>query len=203
MTATEQKARRVQLLRALFLLLVHLIDPHRLIFLDESGSHIGMTREYARAPQGERAPASVPRNRGCALTLLGALDCRGLRALMTIEGATTTEVFDAFLEHCLVPELKEGDVVVLDNLGAHKSASVLRRVRAAGAFVLFLPPYSPELNPIELCWSKFKNLLKHAGACTREELEHAVAEAMKSITPEDAAGWFHHCGYRLNPNEHD
>jgi transposase len=122
---------------------------------------------------------------------------------MTIEGATTTEVFDAFLEHCLVPELKAGDIVVLDNLGAHKSASVLRRVRAAGASVLFLPPYSPDLNPMELCWSKFKSLLKQAGACTREELEEAVAEAMKSITPEDAKGWFRHCGYRLNPNAHD
>jgi transposase len=190
----------VKLLRALFLWLTSLIDPSRLVFLDESGCHIAMTREYARSPRGERAPGHVPRNRGRALTMVGALDCRGLRTLMTIEGATTAEVFEAFVEHFLVPELKPGDVVVLDNVGAHKPVSIRHRIEAAGASVLFLPPYSPDLNPIEPCWSKFKSLLQHAEARSREELDKAIAEAMTAITPQDAVGWFRHCGYRAQPN---
>jgi transposase len=182
-------------LRALFLLMIPLLDPSRLIFLDESGSHIAMTRAYARAPRGERAQGWVPRNRGRALTMIGALDCRGLRTLMTVEGATTAAVFEAFVERFLVPELKPGDIVVLDNVGAHKPVTIRRRIEAAGASVLFLPPYSPDLNPIELCWSKLKSLLQHAEARTREDLDKAIAEAMSAITPQDALSWFHHCGY--------
>ncbi|MCY1075713.1 IS630 family transposase [Archangium lansingense] len=190
----------MRLLRAVFLLLVQLIDPSRLVFIDESCSHIAMTGEYARAPRGERVHDCVPRIRGCVLTMLGAMDCRGLRTLMTIEGATTAEVFDAFVEHFLVPELKPGDVVVLDNVGAHKPVYIRQRIEAAGAFVLFLPPYSPDLNPIELCWSKFKRLLQHAEARTRDEFDAAIAEAMKAITPDDAMGWFRHCGFWAQPN---
>lgn len=184
----------------MFLLLIPLIEPSRLVFIDESGSHIAMTREYARAPRGERVQGWVPRNRGRVLTMLGAMDCRGLRTLMTIEGATTAEVFEAFVEHFLVPELKPGDVVVLDNVGAHKPMGIRHRIEAAGASVLFLPPYSPDLNPIELCWSKFKGLLQHAEARTRDELDKAIAEAMTAITPQDAMGWFRHCGYWAQPN---
>lgn len=116
---------------------------------------------------------------------------------MTIEGATTAAVFEAFVESMLVPKLNPGDIVVMDNVGAHKPAYILERIRAAGAHVLFLPPYSPELNPIELFWNKFKVLLKSMAPRTRQELDHAIARAMELTTLEDIAGWFQHCGYKI------
>lgn len=190
----------MQQLRLTFIALLALIEPSRLVFLDESGSHISMTREYARAPAGQRVHDSVPRNRGTVTTMLGALGLDGVRAMMTIEGATTAEVFDAFVQHCLVPQLKPGEVVVMDNVGAHKPHSILERIRQAGASVLFLPPYSPDLNPIENCWSKLKAILKGLGARTREALDNAIAQAMDLITPADAAAWFQHCGYAVQRN---
>lgn len=172
------------------------IDPSRLVFIDESGSHIGMTRTRAWAPIGERAHGQAPRNRGNATTMIGALALDGIRALMTIEGPTTAEVFDAYVEHMLVPALKPGDIVVLDNVGAHKPVRILQRIMDAGASFLFLPPYSPDMNPIEMMWSKLKGLLRSAGALTRETLDDAIAASMKHITLSDALGWFGHCGYR-------
>jgi transposase len=175
---------------------VLLLDAHRLVFLDETGCHISMTRTYARAPVGQRVVGHVPRNRGTVTTVLGAIALDGIRAVMTIEGATTAAVFDAFVESLLVPRLNPGDVVVMDNVGAHKAPDALERIRAAGAHVLFLPPYSPDLNPIELFWNKFKELLKHMEPRSHKELDHAIARAMELTTPEDIAGWFQHCGYR-------
>lgn len=165
------------------------------MFLDEAGSHVAMTRDYARAPKGERAHAAVPRNRGHVTTLIGALTKEGLRAMMTVEGATDTAVFLAFVEQVLLPVLRPGDIVVLDNLGAHKPECIRRCIEAAGAHLLFLPPYSPDLNPIELCWSKLKALLKGWAARTRHDLDSAIAECMRLITASDAVAWFHHCGY--------
>ena len=154
-----------------------------------------MTRTHGRAPEGERVHGSVPRNRGTVTTLLGALGLGGMRAMMTIEGGTTANVFEAFVRHVLVPTLKPGDVVVMDNLGAHKSRAALQAILDAGATYLFLPPYSPDMNPIELAWSKLKALLRSFEARTREALDEAVALAMDLITPHDCAGWFRHCGY--------
>jgi transposase len=165
------------------------------VFLDEAGSHIGMTRDYARAPRGERALGSVPRNRGEVTTMIGALDVRGVRAMMTVEGGTDAEVFEAFLERVLVRKLRPGDIVVLDNVGAHKPEHMRRLIEAAGARMLFLPPYSPDLNPIELCWSKLKSCLKDFGARTREALDDAIRRAMDLIGADDAEAWFTHCGY--------
>jgi len=176
---------------------VLLLDSHRLVFLDETGCHIGMTRTYARAPVGQRVVGHVPRNRGTVTTVLGAIALDGVRAMMTIEGATTAAVFDAFVESLLVPRLKPGDIVVMDNVGAHKPSYILERIRAAGAHVLFLPPYSPEFNPIELFWNKLKELLKHMAPRSREELDHAIAKAMELTTREDISGWFRHCGYKI------
>jgi transposase len=127
--------------------------------------------------------------------MIGALDVNGVRAMMTVEGATDGEVFETFLERVLLRKLKPGDIVVLDNVGAHKTAEVRRLVRAAGARVLFLPPYSPDLNPIELCWSKLKALLREFGARTSEALDDAIRRAMDLIDSGDAAAWFSHCGY--------
>lgn len=139
----------------------------------------------------------VPRNRGVVTTVLGAMALDGIRALMTIEGATTADVFEAFVESMLVPRLNPGDIVVMDNVGAHKPAHILERIRAAGAHVLFLPPYSPDLNPIELFWNKFKEMLRSMAARTPQELDHAIAKAMDLTTREDIAGWFRHCGYKI------
>jgi transposase len=158
-----------------------------------------MVRDYARAPRGKRARGRALRNRGNATTMIGAMGMDGLRTLMAIEGPTTSEVFDAFVEHMLIPELNEDDVVVLDNVGAHKPGYIAAKIRAVGAHVLFLPPYSPELNPIEMCWSKMKGVLKTIGAVTRETLDFAIAEAMKQITSDDARAWFRHCGYAGQP----
>lgn len=154
-----------------------------------------MTREYARAPRGERAHGAIPRNVGTVTTMIGALDVSGVRAMMTVEGATDGEVFETFIERVLLRKLKPGDIVVLDNVGAHKTAEVRRLIRAADARVLFLPPYSPDLNPIELCWSKLKALLREFGARTRDALDDAIRRAMDLIDGADASAWFGHCGY--------
>ena len=159
-----------------------------------------MTRDYGRAPCGERVHGTVPRNRGDVTTMIGALDIRGVRALMTVEGATDAEVFEAFLKHVLVRRLRPGDVVVLDNVGAHKPDEMRRLVHAAGAAMLFLPPYSPDLNPIELCWSKLKSTLKDFGARTRDGLDRAIKRAMDLVGADDAAAWFKHCGYGAHGN---
>jgi transposase len=176
--------------------LAALLDPRRLVFIDESGSHIGMVRTHAWAPVGERAHGQALRNRGNATTMIGAIALDGIRSMMTIEGPTTAEVFDAFVELMLVPALKPGDVVVLDNVGAHKPTRILQRIMDAGASFLFLPPYSPDLNPIEMMWSKLKGLLRSAGALTRDTLDAAIAAAMERVTLSDLLGWFTHCGYR-------
>ena len=195
LSATERETPRILAWRRRFLELAKQLDPTRLVFVDEAGSNIGMTREYARAPCGERVPGLVPRNRGDPTTMLGALDVRGIRALMTVEGGTDTDVFEAFLERCLVPKLRPGDIVILDNLGAHKPERMRQLVTQAGAHLLFLPPYSPDLNPIELAWSKLKAALKEFGARTVEALQEAIKRAMDLICPADAAAWFTHCGY--------
>lgn len=127
--------------------------------------------------------------------MLGAIALDGWRGLMTIEGATSAAVFEAFVEHILAPNLKPGDIVVWDNLGAHKTERARLLVERAGASVVFLPPYSPDLNPIEHCWSKLKHVLRKLGARTRAALDHAIALAMDAITPADAAAWIRHCGY--------
>jgi len=154
-----------------------------------------MTREYARAPRGERARGAVPRNAGTVTTMIGALDLWGVRAMMTIEGATDAEAFETFVERLLAPKLHPGDIVVLDNVGAHRTERVRELIRAAGATVLYLPPYSPDLNPIELCWSKLKALLREFGARTRDALDDAIRRAMDLIDRHDASAWFAHCGY--------
>jgi len=195
LTAVEQSEPRIQALRRKFIELAKSLDPHRLVFIDEAGSNIAMTRAYARAPRGERARGVVPRNAGTVTTMIGALDMMGVRAMMTIEGATDAEVFETFLERLLLRKLKPGDIVVLDNVGAHRTAEVRRLIHGAGAHVLYLPPYSPDLNPIELCWSKLKALLREFGARTHDALDDAIRRAMDLIDRSDASAWFGHCGY--------
>lgn len=167
-------------------------------FVDESGVNIAMTPLYGRAPRGERVIGSVPQNYGSNLTMIAALGVGGLNALMTVEGATDGEVFRVWTERVLCPTLERGDIVVMDNLGAHKVSGIREAIEGRGAKLIYLPPYSPDLSPIERCWSKIKAALRAVGARTRRRLEKAIKQALSTITESDALAWFAHCGYELN-----
>ena len=156
-----------------------------------------MTRLWGRATRGQRIPEATPQGRWKVLTILGALSLRGVLAAMTIESATDGDVFLAYLEQILCPKLHPGDLVVMDNLSAHKVAGVRELIESTGAELLYLPPYSPDFNPIEKAWAKLKQLLRTAKARTTEILEEAVAQVLKAITADNAVAWFHHCGYSL------
>ena len=160
------------------------VDPERAFFIDETGTTVEMSRDYARSPEGQRVQEGKPRNYGDVITVIGALNLQGLPAVMTIRGATTKEVFQAYVEKVLVPELKHGDQVVMDNLAAHKDRKVREMIEATGARIIFLPPYSPEWNPIELAWSWLKRWLKTAAARTEEGVNNAIAMAMRVIGSE-------------------
>jgi transposase len=166
-------------------------------FVDESGINLAMTRLYGRAPQGERVVGTVPQNYGQNVTVLAALGEHGLQAVMTVEGATDAEVFRAYVKHVLGPSLSPGDIVVLDNLGAHKAVGIQQMLARRRARLLDLPPYSPDLAPIEPCWSKVKTHLRQAKARTRQALDSAITDALATVTDADARGWFRHCGYAL------
>jgi transposase len=173
------------------------IEFRRLKFVDEAGVNLALTRLYGRAPQGERVIGTVPQNYGQNITLLGALGVDGLRAVMTVEGATDADVFRIYVKRVLGPTLAPGDIVVLDNLSAHKVRGVQQALARRGARLLYLPPYSPDLSPMELCVSKLKTALRAAKARTREALEGAIRTAMETVTALDAYHWFRHCGYAL------
>lgn len=169
-----------------------------MVFLDESGASTQMTRNYGRALRGERVREGTPNSHWHTVTMLAALTRRGLRSPMTIESATDGDVFLAYLEQVLCPQLLPGQVVIMDNLAAHKVAGVRALIEGAGARLLYLPPYSPDFNPIEQAWSKIKQLLRAAKARSLETLESAIAEALAAVTAENAAAWFEHCGYGLH-----
>ncbi len=173
------------------------LRQRRFIFVDESAVNTAMTRRYGRAPRGERAYDSAPRNYGTHTSVIGAMGLRGLVATLTVEGAVDTEIFNAYAERVLGPRLRKGDVVVLDNLTAHHASRIEKVAEARGAQVLWLPPYSPDYSPIEQCWSKIKACLRGAKARTREALEEALRAALGLVTKADIRGWFKHCGYSL------
>jgi transposase len=154
-----------------------------------------MTRRRARALRGQRARGAVPRNRGPVTTLIAGLSLTGLSPAMTVEGGTDTAVFATYLDHFLLPSLRPGQIVVVDNLGAHKPDRIRALVEAAGCRLLFLPAYSPDLSPIEEAFSKLKTLIRTAAARTRQALEAAITAALSAVTAADAAGWFAHAGY--------
>jgi len=173
------------------------IDPRRLVFIDETGIDTRMTRAHGRAPRGRRAIGKIPHGQWQRLTVIGALALDGVVAAMSIAAATGTAVFLAFVEQVLVPELKERPeaIVVMDNLPAHKAETVRSALDRAGLGHRYLPPYSPDLTPIELAWSMLKTSLRASGARTREALEAVLGPALASITPHDARGWFRLAGY--------
>jgi transposase len=167
----------------------------RLIFLDESGVNLSMTRSCARAARGQRAPGHVPKNWGDSVTLCAGVALRGLVAPLYLHGSMNGETFEAYIEQFLVPELRPGDIAVMDNLSVHKMVSVRAHIENAGAKLLFLPPYSPDFSPIEPAWSKVKALLRRSAARTYDALLDAVVSALGAITRDDARGWFRLCGY--------
>lgn len=173
-------------------------DAARLVVLDEFGVHLAMTRLYARAPVGERAYDHAP-GRGANVTLLFGLRTTGVVAPTVFPGALNATIMETYARDILGPELKPGDVVVMDRLNAHKHAAVIAALEARGAEVVLLPPYSPDFSPIENCGSKVKTALRGAAARTYEALVRAIGDALRSVTPDDACGWFAHCGYRLKP----
>jgi transposase len=198
--ATQKKSQiaseRDEEARGLWRWLASRFDARRLVFVDESGFNTSMTRLYARAPRGKRAYGKVPRNRGKNTTLIAAITLEGaIGTSMTIEGATDSEAFEAYVEHFLAPSLCEGQVVVLDGLGAHRPKKIRELIEARGADLLFLPSYSPDFNPIEEAFSKVKTLVRKEGARVREALFEAIGRALAAVTTEDATGWFAHAGY--------
>jgi transposase len=172
------------------------IATERLVFVDEMGANTSLHPLYAWAPRGERARCSVPRNRGPNTTLLASMTSEGMGPCLAVQGATTRIVFEAYIEKVLVPNLRRGQVVVMDNLSAHKGERVRALIESAGCELLYLPPYSPDISPIEEAFSKVKGLLRKAGTRSREALVEAMGEALDAVTAQDARGFFTHCGYR-------
>lgn len=171
------------------------IDPDTLVFLDESGARTDMTRTRGRAARGERVVEKLPAGHWTTTTMLAAVRTGGPLAGAMIGGATDTDVFLTRLEQALLPALKPGETVVMDNLPPHKNPRVRQLIESAGCRLLYLPPYSPDFNPIENLWSKVKSLLRSAAARTHEALQQAVANALHAVTPRDCRGFFRHCGY--------
>lgn len=165
------------------------------VVVDETGSNLNMTPRYARALRGRRASGSVPRNTPPNTTLIAALSTIGMGAAMVVDGATDTAVFETYVEHFLVPTLRPGHVVVLDNLSAHKGPRVRQWIDACGCEVWYLPSYSPDLSPIEEAFAKLKAILRRTAALTKAALVDAIAVALPHITAADARGFFTHCGY--------
>lgn len=166
-----------------------------IIFVDETGVNLSFARRYGRAKAGERAIGSAPKNYGSSVSLIGAIDQSGLIASFAVPGATDTAAMVIFLTEILLPQLKPGDCVVWDNLSVHKTRAVQSLFQQAKVELLFLPPYSPDMNPIEMCWSKLKTNLRAAAARTYEKLSEAIRAAIKKITALDAQNWIRHCGY--------
>jgi transposase len=195
--AAERDTPRVQQARTAYRQRTASLALRRLKFVDEAGVNLALTRLYGRAPKGERVMGTVPQNYGENITLLGAVSLEGVQAVMTVNGATDAEVFRTYVKQVLGPTLVPGDIVVLDNLSAHKAAGIQQALARRGVRRMFLPPYSPDLSPMELCLSKLKTALRAAKARTREALDTAVQKAMETVTAIDAQNWFRHCGYTL------
>jgi transposase len=172
-------------------------DPAALVFVDESGANLAMTPRSGRAPRGERVIGTVPRNHGKNTTLVAALTLAGITTAMTVEGAMDRLAFEACVAQILVPSLHPGQGVIWDNLRVHKSETAQRLIAAAGCHLLWLPPSSPDVTPIEQAFSTLKTALRRTEARTRQELDAAITTGLATITATDARGWFAHCGYPI------
>ena len=193
MASSERDERK----RSAFGEYVRSILSERFVFVDECSTNISLSPIYARAPKGERAHGKAPRNWGKNVSLICAIDASGVKPSMSVEGAVDSKAFEIYVEHFLAPTLKRGQIVVMDNLSVHKSKCVERLIEGAGCELLFLPPYSPDMNPIEEAFSKVKGILRKAKARTREALVEATGHALEAIAPRDIRGFYADCGYRL------
>lgn len=173
------------------------LDPKKLVFIDETWAKTNMTRLRGRAPRGQRLVDKIPHGHWQTTTLIAALDHRGMRCATTVDGSVNGDVFVAFVQQVLAPTLQRGDIVIMDNLSSHKVAGVAHAIEAVGASVVYLPPYSPDLNPIELAFSKLKQLMRSAAHRTQDTLWTNIQSMLDRITAADAAGFFMHCGYSL------
>ena len=169
----------------------------RLKFLDEFGVNLGLTRLYGRAAPGERVVEAPPGTSGPHYTVVAALGVTGVQAPLVFEGAMTTLIFETYVEEVLTPIVQPGEILLLDNLSAHKGGPAQATLEASGVQVIFLPPYSPDLNPSEKCWAKVKQALRATKARTWDDLVDALATALRSVSPSDVLAWFAHCGYKL------
>jgi transposase len=200
----EQKKRSVgaaerdEWLRAAWKVMVAgTLDARSLVFVDEMGTNTSLSPLYAWAPRGQRASCSVPRNRGPNTTLLSSITLEGMGTSLAVEGATNREVFETYVEQILAPTLRRGQVVVMDNLTAHKGERVKELIEERGCELIYLPPYSPDFNPIEEAFAKIKALVRKAEARTREALVEAIGRGISMVTADDAQGFFDHCGYTI------
>jgi transposase len=175
------------------------LNPAKLVFIDETWTKTNMTRLYGRAPRGKRLVAAVPHGHWKTSTFIGALRCDGLVAPSVFDGAINGELFLAYVEQVLVPTLKPGDIVIMDNLRSHKVAGVREAIVAAGATLLFIPPYSPDLNPIEMAFAKLKALLRAKAIRTVEALWNTLGTLVGCFTPKECANFFRHDGYFQSP----
>jgi transposase len=176
---------------------MRVLDLRHCIFVDERGSNLALTRQYGRAAPGERVHDAVPADQGGNGSTIGALDRQGIRTGLSVPGAIDGETMVFFVEELLAPTLKRGDIVFMDNCPIHKVDEIEDLVDACGAGVVFLPPYSPDLNPIEHCWSKVKARLRALKPRTLADLLEALVEAFATVTGHDIRGWFRHCGYQI------
>ena len=174
------------------------MNLEKLVFIDESGAKTNMKRLYGRAKQGQRTVDDTPSGHWCTTTMISSMRLDGSTACMVVDGATNKDVFQVYVQHILLPTLKTGDIVIMDNLSAHKNQKVRDLIESVGAQLWFLPPYSPDLNPIEKMWSKIKSILRTIKARTEESLINAVAKALDKITANDAKRWFQSCGYMFS-----
>jgi transposase len=172
------------------------LDARSLVFVDEMGTNISLSPLYGWAKKGERAYCSVPGNRGKNTTLLSSMSVEGMGSSLAVEGATNREVFETYVELILAPTLRRGQVVVMDNLTAHKGERIRELIEDQGCELMYLPPYSPDFNPIEEAFSKIKGLMRKVQARSREALLEAMGSAISALSGEDARGFFEHCGYR-------
>ena len=177
---------------------MRLWDSRRLVFIDESGVKTNMTRLYGRAKKGMRANDSAPHGHWSVRTLISSVRTDGETACVSVDAATDAEIFQAYVRKILVPTLRPRDIVIMDNLASHKSLAVEEAIASAGARVEYLPPYSPDLNPIEKMWSKIKAHLRAAEARTSRTLHSAIRKAFDSVTPKDTESWFASCGYTIS-----
>lgn len=171
------------------------LDPQRLVFVDEMGANTGLCPLYAWSKRGERVRIKAPRNRGPNTTLLSSMSAEGMGPCLAVEGSTNAVVFETYVENVLAPTLEPGRIVVMDNLSAHKGQRVKELIERRGCELLYLPPYSPDFNPIEEAFAKIKGLLRKAESRTREALVETMGSAISAISLQDAQGFFNHCGY--------